>query len=153
MSRNPLRLVLALTLVGVAACGGDAATTTTADPGTTVAQVTTTTTEADTTTTKPGDNRVQSLRVAGGFEGGGTPTEVPDAPAGGGYDEYLPITDDSGILVVNVPAAWSDVDGSVWVDNPFGLDGGPGGIGVQVTGHHEVMVPLRAWGILEAIAP
>jgi hypothetical protein len=28
-----------------------------------------------------------------------------------------------------------------------------GGIGVQVTGHHEVMVPLLAWGILEAIAP
>lgn len=28
-----------------------------------------------------------------------------------------------------------------------------GGIGVQLTGHHEVMVPLLAWGILEAIAP
>jgi hypothetical protein len=28
-----------------------------------------------------------------------------------------------------------------------------GGIGIQVTGHHELMVPLLAWGILEAIAP
>lgn len=28
-----------------------------------------------------------------------------------------------------------------------------GGIGIQVTGHHEVMVPLLAWGILAAIAP
>jgi hypothetical protein len=28
-----------------------------------------------------------------------------------------------------------------------------GGIGVQLTGHHELMVPLLAWGILEAIAP
>ena len=26
-----------------------------------------------------------------------------------------------------------------------------GGIGVQVTGHHEIMIPLLAWGVLEAL--
>ncbi|MEO1065419.1 MAG: S1C family serine protease [Actinomycetota bacterium] len=36
-------------------------------------------------------------------------TETPDAP-GGAYD-YVTITDDTGQLIVDVPAQWSDVDG------------------------------------------
>lgn len=102
---------------------------------TTIAADTTTTSAATTETTKPDDSRVQSL--ASGLQQGGAAAETPDIPdatAGSACDEFMPITDDSGILVMNVPTVWSDVDGSPWVENPFGLDGsGPGGIGVQLT--------------------
>lgn len=36
------------------------------------------------------------------------------------YDDYRAVTDGSGALIINVPAAWSDVDGSAWFDDePF----------------------------------
>lgn len=34
---------------------------------------------------------------------------------GDSYGEYVTVTDNSGLLSVNVPAAWLDVDGSAWV--------------------------------------
>lgn len=146
-SRALVRLVPALLLVVVAACGGDAATpTTTAASTTTTAAPVTTTTAPVTDTTKPGDNRASGL--AAGLRQGGEPTEVPevpDTPTSVVYDEFVAITDDSGILTANVPAAWSDVDGSVWVENPFGLDGGPGGIGVQVTASPSIADWNATW--------
>lgn len=137
-SRHLVRPVLGLFLIVVAACGGDAApSSTTASPGATAASATTTapatTTTAVTDTTKPGDNRAEGLSLASGLRQGETPAEIPDEPTLGVYDEYVAISDDSGILTVSVPAAWSDVEGGAWVDNPFGLDAGPDGIGVQVT--------------------
>lgn len=45
--------------------------------------------------------------------------DEPGRAAAGGatYDEYVTITDDSGALRVEVPAAWDDVDGGPWVSN------------------------------------
>ncbi len=37
--------------------------------------------------------------------------EVADAGSEGEYTEYVTVTDDSGVIQVDVPAAWSDVDG------------------------------------------
>lgn len=34
--------------------------------------------------------------------------------AGGPYTNYVSVTDDSGLLTLDVPAEWSDVDGSAW---------------------------------------
>lgn len=33
------------------------------------------------------------------------------------YDEYVLVQDDYGAIQVSVPAAWSEIDGSAWVDN------------------------------------
>ncbi len=38
-----------------------------------------------------------------------------DVAAGDSYEEYMEITDDTGALKVEVPTAWSDLDGSTWV--------------------------------------
>jgi len=131
-------LIPVLVLLSVSACGGSgstvltttsttAASTTTIAASTTTA-VATTTTAPVTSTTKAGDVRAQSL--ASGLRQANTPTVT--TPTATEYDEYVPVTDDSGILAMNVPAAWSDIDGSAWVTNPFGLEV-DGGIGVQVT--------------------
>jgi hypothetical protein len=96
---------------------------------------------AVTTTTKPGDVRAQSL--ASGLRQANTPTVVTTPPTTE-YDQYVPITDDSGILTMNVPAAWSDLDGSTWVDNPFGLDV-PDGIGVQVMASPSIADWNASW--------
>ncbi|MEE8421729.1 MAG: trypsin-like peptidase domain-containing protein [Dehalococcoidia bacterium] len=38
----------------------------------------------------------------------------------GGYTEFVSVTDDSGVLVVEVPADWTDLDGTPWfTDEPF----------------------------------
>jgi serine protease Do len=48
-------------------------------------------------------------------------TESGEEPTGQGaaatYDDYVTITDDSGLLSVEVPTAWGDVDGGPWVSN------------------------------------
>lgn len=51
-------------------------------------------------------------------------TGAPDSAAS--YRDYVSITDDSGQLTLDVPAEWSDIDGSAWV-----LDGEE--IGLSVT--------------------
>jgi serine protease Do len=45
--------------------------------------------------------------------------DEPGGAASGGatYDEYVTISDDSGALTVEVPAAWDDVEGGPWVSN------------------------------------
>lgn len=52
--------------------------------------------------------------------------EQPGGPGSGNvadYDEYVTVRDDSGILSVEVPAAWDDLEGSAWVvdDNEVGV--------------------------------
>ena len=38
----------------------------------------------------------------------------------GGYTEFRSVTDDSGVLIVDVPVEWSDLDGTPWfTDEPF----------------------------------
>ena len=136
--RRPLILILALTLFVIAACGDDAAVTTTTTATTSLA--TTTTTSAETTSTtaqsttttapKPEDDRAGGLDIAGGFEAGGAPAEPPADPAVTGYSGYMEVTDDSGILLVNVPVEWTDIFSGPWTSNSFGVDGGADGIGV-----------------------
>lgn len=136
-SRRLVGLALALSLIA-AACGGDTATPSTTTATTVV--TTTTTTAAPTETPKPGDTRAQGLAM--GLALSETPTAVPDVPTTADYDEYVAITDGSGILAVTVPAAWSEVDGSEWVDNPFGLEGA---IGVQVTASPDITAWNETW--------
>jgi serine protease Do len=47
-------------------------------------------------------------------------SEVSDGPASGSpgstaYDSYQLVTDESGLLTVEIPTAWGDVDGSPWL--------------------------------------
>ncbi len=48
--------------------------------------------------------------------------ETADEPATGEtggtatYDSYMTITDDSGVLTVDVPTAWADTNGGAWLD-------------------------------------
>ena len=141
-----LRRALALTLLLVAACGGEAAVTTTSAPPTTIA---TTSTVASTTTTapatnpddKPADDRVDGLALAGGFQGGVPPTEVPTDPAMGDYSGYQEIVDENGILTVTVPVEWTDVFSGPWTDNIWGVEGGEEGIGIVL----GVAPDLDAW--------
>ena len=49
-------------------------------------------------------------RLGGSLSGAGS----------GGYTEFVSVTDDSGVLVVQVPADWTDLDGTPWfTDEPF----------------------------------
>jgi len=36
------------------------------------------------------------------------------------YNRYVTVSDDAGLLFVDIPAAWSDVDGSPWVNSSTG---------------------------------
>jgi serine protease Do len=45
--------------------------------------------------------------------------DVPSSGTSGGstaYSRYVQVTDDSGAIVVEIPAEWSDINGSNWVD-------------------------------------
>ncbi len=57
-----------------------------------------------------------------------------------GYDEYVSVTDDSGRLAMDVPAAWSDVDGSEWMS-----DGDP--VGVRLSAATDLEGYTESWGI------
>jgi hypothetical protein len=151
-----LRRGLILALLAVAACGGEAAVTTTAATPTTAAVTTTTgaavttTTTATTTTLAPDDkpdDRVDGLALAGGFQGGQTPTEVPDTPTGTGYSGYQEVTDETGILTVTVPVEWADLYGGAWTDNVFGIDGGDEGIGVALSVSPDIDGWIETWTV------
>lgn len=43
--------------------------------------------------------------------------ETDDSGSSGTYNEYVTVTDDSGAIQVDVPAAWSDVNGSAWTSD------------------------------------
>lgn len=46
-----------------------------------------------------------------------TPQTAPGQPSTAAYSGYVLVTDDFGVLQVEVPQEWSDVDGSPWVRN------------------------------------
>jgi hypothetical protein len=118
---TPLRLLALLFSLGllVAACGGDDgggdeesfddpsqpaeddddATTTTEPPATTEAE-------------EERSDAIEDFRVE-------VEDELEDVPTSTtSYGEYVSVTDDSGFLTVEVPAAWSDVDGSPGLFGP-----------------------------------
>ncbi len=147
------RRALMLTLVLLAACGGDAAVTTTLPSATTTTVVATTTTSGATTGTtlapddKPEDSRVDGLALAGGFQGGETPTEVPETPTGTGYSGYQTIYDETQILTVDVPVEWADTFGGAWTENIFGIEGGPEGIGLAISASSDLDGWIETWTV------
>ena len=150
ITRRLLLLSSALLLVAVA-CGDDAAVTPTAATTTTAGAPTTTTTAGGTATTLPkpdDDRRVDGLALAGGFVAGSTPVTVPPDPTTTtGYSDYVSITDSTGVLSVNVPAEWDDVNGDLWRNNSFGLDGsGEAGIGVALSATPDFEGWSTTWG-------
>ncbi len=119
MSRTFLRLLALLMTIGLfaAACGGgddsggdddggsDESTTTTTEPE----ETTTTTTEV------PEDDRDDAI----GDFGDSVEDDLGDIPTDTTtYGEYVTVTDDSGVLSVEVPAAWDDVDGGEGLFGP-----------------------------------
>ena len=141
-----LRWALTLAFVLVAACGGDAAVTTTPSAGTTTTAGGTTTTLAS--DDKPADDRVDGLALAGGFQGGETPTEVPDAPTGSTYSgNFTTITDETGVLTVDVPVEWVDTLGSAWTQNIFGIEGGDEGIGLALSASPDMDGWSSTWTV------
>ena len=59
-----------------------------------------------------------------------------------GYDEYVTVTDDSGRLAMDVPAAWPEVDGSEWTSS---TDGEP--IGVRLSAATDLDAYTESWGV------
>ncbi|MCA9898414.1 MAG: serine protease [Ardenticatenaceae bacterium] len=59
--------------------------------------------------------------------------------AGGPYTSYVTVTDDSGLLTLDVPAEWSEVDGSAWES-----DGQV--IGLSVTAAPNLNDFYNTWG-------
>jgi serine protease Do len=119
MRRLPVRLLALLFGFGliVAACGGgdDSAGTAEGDQSD-AAEDTTTTTEESTTTTVAEDDREDALD-----EFGDTVGDDLDMNAEAGdetYAEYVTVSDDTGFLTVDVPAEWSDVDGTAGLFGP-----------------------------------
>ena len=123
MTTIPLRLLALLAgfALLVAACGGDDGGGASNDDE--QEDTTTTTTEdepADTTTTTEAEDEDDDDREDAIDDFGDDVEEdledVPtDEPA---YTEYVPVTDDSGYLTVNVPVEWSDVDGAPGLFGP-----------------------------------
>lgn len=122
MSNTKFLRILAL-LFGfglvVAACGGDDSgsssdTTEAAEDTTTTTEDTTTTTEA-TTTTVASDDRGDAI----GDFGSTVEEDLGDVPTTTDtYGEYVTVSDDSNFLTVDVPAAWTDVDGTAGLFGP-----------------------------------
>lgn len=67
--------------------------------------------------------------------------EEPRGTTGGpvSYEDYVTITDDSGILSLSVPAAWDDVDGGPWISNDEE-------IGVRLMASSDLDEMLSSWG-------
>jgi len=118
MTRTILRLLALLMILGLtaAACGGG-------DDGGGGDDESTTTTEAEeepeesttTTTAVAEDDRDDAIGDFGDTvedDLGDVPTDTTT------YGEYVVVNDDSGLLSVEVPAAWNDVDGSEGLFGP-----------------------------------
>ncbi len=123
MSRTFLRLLALLMTIGLfaAACGGGDDSGSDDDGGSD--ESTTTTTEAEeepeetttTTTEVPEDDRDDAI----GDFGDSVEDDLGDIPTDTTtYGEYVTVTDDSGVLSVEVPAAWDDVDGGEGLFGP-----------------------------------
>jgi serine protease Do len=112
-----LALLLAFGLV-VAACGGDDSSSgDNQDQSDAPEEETTTTTEDTTTTTTEvaADDRGDAIGDFGdevNDQLGDVPTDTTT------YGEYVSVSDDTGFLTVEVPAAWADVDGSAGLFGP-----------------------------------
>lgn len=70
-------------------------------------------------------------------------SEVPSAPSSGGtssgaYDSYKTVSDDSGLLTMEVPTVWREVDGSAWT-----LDGEV--IGLSITAAPSIADFNNTW--------
>lgn len=70
-------------------------------------------------------------------------SEVPSAPSSGGtssgaYDSYKTVSDDSGLLTMEIPTAWREVDGSAWT-----LDGEV--IGLSITAAPSIADFNNTW--------
>jgi serine protease Do len=124
LSLRLLALLLGFGLI-VAACGGgddsgddegDSTTTTEEEEETTTTEEpedTTTTTEAE--EEDEGDDRDDAI----GDFGDDVEDSLGDVPTDTTtYGEYVSVSDDSGFLTVDVPAAWSDVDGRAGTFGP-----------------------------------
>ncbi|HEY5888595.1 MAG TPA: hypothetical protein VIT24_12745 [Acidimicrobiales bacterium] len=114
-----LRLIALVFVFGlvVAACGGDDSGN--EDAGTDQSdqpEETTTTTEDTTTTTEvASDGRDDAI----GDFGNQVEDDLGDIPTDTTtYGDYVTVSDDSGTLSVEVPAAWTDVDGSPGLFGP-----------------------------------
>ena len=114
-----IALVFAFGLV-VAACGGgddsgnEDANDDNQDQSDEPDEETTTTTEDTTTTTEVADDRDDAI----GDFGDDIEDDLGDMPTGTSYGEYVSVSDDSGTISVDVPTAWSDVDGSAGLFGP-----------------------------------
>ncbi len=116
-----LRLIALVFVFGlvVAACGGgddsgneDAGTDQSDEPD---EETTTTTEDTTTTTTEASDGRDDAI----GDFGNEVEDDLGDIPTDTtSYGEYVTVSDDSGTVSVEVPAAWSDVDGSPGLFGP-----------------------------------
>ena len=122
MTRTFPRLLALLMALGLfaAACGAgdDGGSGDEAEGGD---ESTTTTTEAEpeetttTTTEVPEDDRDDAI----GDFGDSVEDDLGDIPADTTtYGEYVTVTDDSGVLSVEVPVAWDDVDGGEGLFGP-----------------------------------
>jgi hypothetical protein len=126
MKTIPLRLLALLLGFGliVAACGGgdDSGDDDDSDSTTTTEEETTTTEEPeDTTTTTATDDTVadDDRDDAIGDFGDEVEDSLGDVPTDTDtYGEYVSVTDDSGFLTVDVPSAWTDVDGRAGTFGP-----------------------------------
>ena len=122
-----LRLIALVFVVGlvVAACGGGDdsgnvdANDDNQDQSDEPDEETTTTTEDTTTTTEVADDRDDAI----GDFGDDIEDDLGDMSTGTSYGEYVSVSDDSGTISVDVPTAWSDVDGSEGLFGPEGIAG------------------------------
>ncbi len=66
----------------------------------------------------------------------------PSSSTGGSvsYDDYVTITDDSGILSLTVPEAWDDIDGGPWLNNNNEE------LGVRIVASPDLDSMLSGWG-------
>jgi serine protease Do len=71
-------------------------------------------------------------------EKGDEPGGATGAGAATTYDEYVIVQDDSGLLEVEIPAAWDDVEGGPWVSN--GEE-----IGVRIVASTDLQAMRSGW--------
>ena len=121
-----LAVLFTLALLAVA-CGDDSSST-----DTTESDEPTTTTESDDTTTTTAEEDDDSAGLGSDGAGGDerekavdefeeevrTGTGSEDTSGGVAYEGYTTVQDDSGVLSVDVPVEWSDVDGSEGLFGP-----------------------------------
>ncbi len=116
--RGIVAIVFALVAAACSSAATDVTeTTTTASSATTTTETATTTTAATTTTTSPPTTTTTTSAVALSGIGAIFDAAIPYVIPGGDQYDYSGVQDDLGILSVSLPAAWNDVDGSMWIED------------------------------------